>query len=295
MTYYHFRVVRKSNRRDEIYMTDLSYEQMMQRAVIPYGEGRPIVAGGKTVTMDDLDRLMITKSEETAAQLGAQARAVARRSSVTVIGGRSYGWSGLDYGTDITDELIVGPPGNVATQGATQPASTSIAADARNVFVVHGRDEDNRRAMFDFLRALDLRPMEWESMVHELEAGSPYVGDVLKSGFTKAQAFVILLTPDEEAHPAAHLKEGGEESFARPRPNVIFEAGMALAFDESRTVLVQIGTIDNISDIAGRHIIRLDGSEDKRHALAQRLKKNAGCAVDDSGIDWKRAGNFVMR
>ncbi len=75
------------------------------------------------------------------------------------------------------------------------------------------------------------------------------------------------------------------------RPNVLFEAGMAFASHPDKTVLVQIGTVRPFSDIAGRHVIRMDDSGAKRQNLALRLK-TAGCSVDLEGTDWHTAGNF---
>jgi hypothetical protein len=40
------------------------------------------------------------------------------------------------------------------------------------------------------------------------------------------------------------------------------------------------------SDVVGRHFIKLSNRNNSKAELAQRLK-TAGCAVDDSGTDWR--------
>ena len=301
MAYFHVRIGRKSDPEEETMAQDLDEAQVMSRFVEPYRQGRPIVAAGKAIPIDDIQFIWISTSEVELAQLKAEVRAgESRLASMGVIpslSGPSYSWLAAGKGKDVTDDYITDPPGSEIGAISVRGETDVDDVDPRKVFVVHGQDEANRNAMFDFLRALDLHPMEWETMIHEAGSGSPYIGDVLRTGFARAQAIVVLFTPDEEARLSKHLRTKAREAetYFRPRPNVIFEAGMALAIDDSRTVLVQIGELDVISDIAGRHIVKFDGSEDKRHVLAQRLKNNARCAVDDSGADWKRAGDFVVR
>lgn len=69
---------------------------------------------------------------------------------------------------------------------------------------------------------------------------------------------------------------------------------MALARDEQRTLLVEIGENRAVSDLLGRHTIRLDNTAEKRNDLAQRLR-TAGCEPDTGGQDWYRAGKFKAR
>jgi predicted nucleotide-binding protein len=75
------------------------------------------------------------------------------------------------------------------------------------------------------------------------------------------------------------------------RPNVLFEAGMAIAWDEDRTVLVELGQCRPFSDLGGRHLVRLNDTTQRRRELAQRLAAT-GLAVDSSGTDWHTAGRF---
>lgn len=169
-------------------------------------------------------------------------------------------------------------------------------SDSRSVFVVHGRNEPLRKSMFDFLRSINLSPMEWTTAVELTGEGSPYIGQVLDAAFDHATAIVVLMTPDEVAYllPRYGHGENDQETLPAPqaRPNVLFEAGMALGRDARRTVLVEIGEVRAFSDVAGRHAIRLSNAPASRQALANRLR-TAGCAVDLNGTDWHATGDFT--
>lgn len=164
------------------------------------------------------------------------------------------------------------------------------------MFVVHGRNDDLRKAMFDFLRSINLSPMEWTTAVELTGEGSPYIGQVLDVAFDHAAAIVVLMTPDEIAYLQPRYGHGEDDAETLPaaqaRPNVLFEAGMALGRNSKRTVLVEIGDVRPFSDVAGRHAIRLTNAVSGRQALANRLK-TAGCAVDLTGTDWHTTGDFT--
>jgi predicted nucleotide-binding protein len=169
--------------------------------------------------------------------------------------------------------------------------------DPRKVFVVHGRNDAARNALFTFLRALGLHPLEWSEIVKETGKASPYIGEVLEKGFSIAQAVVVLMTPDDEARlrePYRGPNEPPHETdlTPQPRPNVLLEAGMTLGLFPERTVIVEIGQLRPVSDIGGRHVIRMNDKPERRQDLAQRLE-TAGCAVNRSGTDWYSAGAFT--
>lgn len=167
------------------------------------------------------------------------------------------------------------------------------------VFVIHGRNEGIRRALFDFLRAIDLKPIEWSEAVALTGKPSPFVGEILDAAMLHAQAIVVLFTGDDQARLKDEFLSGTDPAYEKEttpqsRPNVIFEAGLALGKYPSRTILVQVGTLRPFSDIAGRHFIRLRNSSKSRQELAQRLIL-AGCEVDLSGTDWHDAGSFPIK
>ncbi len=170
--------------------------------------------------------------------------------------------------------------------------------DSRRVFVVHGRNEVLRRSMFTFLRSIGLEPIEWNEAVKWTGSGSPHIDEILDVGFNRAQAIVVLMTPDDEAKLRYEFQSENDPPHEKDltpqaRANVIFEAGMALGRDPNRTVLVEIGRLRPFSDIAGRHTIRLDNSTEKRQDLAMRLQ-TAGCPVNLDGTDWHKTGEFQI-
>jgi hypothetical protein len=119
-------------------------------------------------------------------------------------------------------------------------------AKDNSVFVVHGRNDKLRRSLFDYLRALGLKPLEWEKVVLMTKKTNPYIGDILDNTMAKVQAVVVLFSPDDEARLRAEFitrADGASEKKLRgqPRPNVLFEAGLALGRHPSKTILVEVG------------------------------------------------------
>ena len=168
----------------------------------------------------------------------------------------------------------------------------------RRVFLVHGRDDRTRQAMVAFLNALDLRVVTWSEAVQHTGLGTPYTGDVVIAGMELSDVVVVLLTPDDEGRiREAFLepRDGTEERdlTGQPRMNVIFEAGIAMGRERSKTILVEVGAVRPMSDAEGLNVVRLKhGSSKARHSLAKRLSA-AGLAVDTNSGEWLSAGDFA--
>jgi hypothetical protein len=166
----------------------------------------------------------------------------------------------------------------------------------RRVFVIHGRDEAVRERMFDFLRALDLKPLEWETLVAASGSTVPFLGDVVQRAPALARAAVVLLTPDDVVNLHPGLQDRGEAAFeiagaCQPRPNVLIELGMVLMAYPQRAIIVEFGSLRPVADLAGRNVIRFDGSAICLGNLAERLK-SAGCTADTKGSDWRNPRRF---
>jgi len=141
--------------------------------------------------------------------------------------------------------------------------------------------------------SLGLSPIEFTRAISATAKGAPYIGEILDRLFGEAHAVVVLLTGDEtvrlrEAFRDASHPEDGREA-VQARPNVLFEAGLALGRKPDHTILVQLGPHRPFSDVGGRHVIRFDGSSAARNEVAAALEA-AGCPVNRNGRDWLAAG-----
>jgi predicted nucleotide-binding protein len=194
------------------------------------------------------------------------------------------------------------PPIQVTLPGKSRTRSRRPTQPSKrrgtSVFVVHGRNEKLRRSLFSFLRPIDLQPIEWRRAIELTRKPNPYVGEILDAAFREAAAVVVLLSPDDEAKLKAEFVKTNDAVHEKrltgqARPNVLFEAGMAMGRNPDSTVLVQVGEIRPFSDIGGRHVVRLANSAAARSEFATKLA-NAGCNVNTSGTDWLTEGDFGL-
>jgi predicted nucleotide-binding protein len=139
----------------------------------------------------------------------------------------------------------------------------------KTIFVVHGRDEALRKSIFEFLRALKLDPLEWDEALRRAKGANPYVGDVIDEVMDQAQAVLVMFSPDDLVQLKEQFVGNNERNTegrqrGQARPNVLFEAGLAMGRHQDKTVLVQVRHVKPFSDIGGRHMLRLDNSPESR-------------------------------
>ena len=286
MEYYLVRIYQKSDPVKWESKSDLARKELERRIVEPYLLGRPITISGKTIETDDIDRVRVYRTDQS---WDAMCVAAADR-------GSTIDALFSEVAKDVTDEWITGAPGSGSSIAAKESKASHEVVDARNVFVVHGRNEAARNALFTFLRSIGLHPLEWSEAVKSTGKPTPYIGEILDAAFSRAHAVVVLLTPDDEARLRLEFRNDNDgphefELSGQARPNVLFEAGMAMGRDHERTILVELGVVRPFSDVAGRQVVRLDDTPERRHELAQRLRA-AGCVVNTDGSDWYKAGIF---
>lgn len=159
-------------------------------------------------------------------------------------------------------------------------------ANNNDVFVVYGRNKRITGEMFAFLKMLNLSPIPWEEAVLFTDRSTSYIGETLNRLLQQAQAVVVLLTGDDEAQLLSEFFVDSDPKydrtlFTQPRPNVVFETGMAFSHAKlaSRTILVEVGKMRLWRAIDGRHRIRLSNKLEDRLALVNSLEE-AGCTPE---------------
>jgi predicted nucleotide-binding protein len=280
------------------FFPNLGREQLDERVLEPYRQGTSITASGATLQCAEITQIRILQTKEPLTEPRFKKGSSSAYPFLAYQDDELKVFSMIlsEIGEDVTDEFITGPPGHERQASPDSTQEHSPPADAREVFVVHGRNEAARRALFEFLRAIDLRPLEWAEAVQSTGGGAPYVGQILDAAFSRAHAVVVLMTPDDEVRLRSSFRSESERSREVPfagqaRPNVLFEAGMAVGRNPERTVFVEIGELRPFSDVEGRHVIRPDRSTEWRRDLSQRLE-TVGCPVNLAGDDWLTAGDF---
>ncbi len=257
---------------------NLTAEEVRQQFVDPWERGEDIVVGGKVFSPLD-SQIDIREgpqlSDEEQRNLAAWLLLAERSNAVT-------------------DDFIVNPP---ASREPGNFGDHVAAPDPRRIAVVHGRDTGATESMFDFLRDLDLHPLEWTELIRATGSGAPHNQTVVERLFTLAKAVVVLLTPDDEVrlHPdlTPEPDHRGDGAWTcQPRANVLLELGMALALHPDRTILVEIGVTRPPSDLEGVNVVRIDGTAPPLHDLAHRLQA-AGCDVRTEGTAWLRTERFA--
>ncbi len=149
--------------------------------------------------------------------------------------------------------------------------------------------------MYQFLRCVGLRPLTWEQAVRLTGSSAPDTLTVIKAGMRKSAAIVVLMTPDEFVTLRPDLTAGAPDKGHQPRPNVLIEAGMALAAANRRTILVRMGPVREISDIKGINYVGVADDAQSRQRFLMRLQ-TAGCEVEtnEDYLDPKTGGNFEV-
>jgi Predicted nucleotide-binding protein containing TIR-like domain len=135
----------------------------------------------------------------------------------------------------------------------------------------------------------------WSKALAKTKGNNPDVDKIIGGQMKTVQGIIVLISPDEEARLKAKFCDPdvpAERTLQnQARPNVLFEAGWAFGAYPDKTLLVRVGSTRPISDLGGKHIMRLSNSPASRKELAQRLKKMK-FKVDTEGTSWLTEGDF---
>ena len=318
--YYHVAISCSAAGKIPVYefVFDINEPQLHREIVLPYCKNNKIFFSGRLLARDQITYIRISETAQPSKSLWPIVEGQVRDSlagdrlysnlqtgplqGIFPDGAESYFYDKvamgvINAGKDVTSRMITSSLISDASTDTSQARQVQPSRNPHRVFVIHGRNDVARNAMFIFLRSIGLDPIEWEKAVGMTGKPTPNIREILDAAFSEAQAVVVLMTPDDEAQlrvPFRNTNDPGFESelTGQARPNVLFEAGMAVCQSPDRTILVELGHLRPFSDIAGLHVIRFDGSTHSRQVLADRLKL-VQCTVDLRGkTDWQTAGDF---
>lgn len=224
--YYHVIISQKSSRSHDEVKLDLTKDEVLTRFIEPYENGDSLFINGKTVQLNDLERIRITCSSQASNEIIKQIEFEDMNSHIAVIGGPSNEWRAADRSKDVTDEFIQGAPGTKKKKkfiGKNEKLSKEKEDFSnKEVFIVHGHDDKLKNDLEIFLREIKLEPI----VLHRKPDEGLTVIEKFEKHSNVGFAFV-LLTPDDIAYPSTQLNvPDNERNYeSRARQNVIFEFG----------------------------------------------------------------------
>lgn len=140
----------------------------------------------------------------------------------------------------------------------TKPDKTQF-----QLFLAHGWDSKTIGKVKAILSELGISTVEWEELVERLGVATPTTFDVIHKAIVKDQMVcLVLFTPDEEVKTADHIQQRTRKGPGlitkdfQARPNVVLEAGMALALNQDRTVILEVGEHRSLSNLEGLNVVR---------------------------------------
>jgi len=146
--------------------------------------------------------------------------------------------------------------------------------DSRDVFLIHGRDDDSKETVARFLGRLELNPI----ILHE----QPNRGQTIIEKFeahSDVSFAVALLTPDDLGGP-----ESSRNFSQRARQNVILELGYFIGrLGRARVCALHVEGVELPSDIHGVLYVPFDAGGAWRWKLASEIRA-AGVDVDMNRI-----------
>ena len=149
------------------------------------------------------------------------------------------------------------------------------ATAAREVFIIHGRDNEAKQTVARFLQDQKLDPIILHEQANQGRTIIEKLEDHARVGFA-----IALLTPDD----VGGLQGQGKDLKPRARQNVIFEFGYFTGcLGRKRVCALVKDDVDQPSDYDGVVYIRMDDSDGWKLKLVRELR-NAGFPVDANRV-----------
>lgn len=169
--------------------------------------------------------------------------------------------------TPLLDSLEFGAEAPTKSQKTVSSSvNTSVARNKRNVFIVHGRDNEAKYEVSRFIEALGLKAI----ILHEQASSGMTIIEKIEHYSNDADFALILYTPCDHGRGVHESKMHPKN---RARQNVVFEHGylMAKLGRENVCALVK-GDIETPNDISGVVYVGLDPAGGWKIEVSKELK-----------------------
>jgi len=141
-----------------------------------------------------------------------------------------------------------------------------MSSQEDNVFVVHGRDNNLKENVADFLRELGVHPI----ILHEMPNKSRTIIEKFEDQSSNVKYAVVLLTPDD----LGGLISNPNDQSPRARQNVVFEMGYFFgSLGRGNVCALLSPEVERPSDIDGIMYIPLDQRDEWKSRLFRELKE----------------------
>ena len=149
----------------------------------------------------------------------------------------------------------------------TTPQSKIVERNKRNVFIVHGRDNEAKQEVSRFVESLGLMAI----ILHEQASAGMTIIEKIERYAGDADFALVLYTPCD-------LGRGAHESNVRPsnraRQNVVFEHGYLMAKLGRQNVCALVkGHIETPNDISGVVYVSLDPAGGWKGEVVKELRE----------------------
>jgi predicted nucleotide-binding protein len=169
--------------------------------------------------------------------------------------------------TPLLDSLEFGTAAPVKTQSTVSGATNKpVARNKRNVFIVHGRDNEAKHEVSRFIESLGLKAI----ILHEQASSGMTIIEKIEHYSNDADFALVLYTPCDHGRGVHESKIPAKN---RARQNVVFEHGylMAKLGRENVCALVK-GEIETPNDISGVVYVGLDAAGGWKFEVSKELK-----------------------
>jgi len=269
--YYH--VIVETNDKDKRGHYERCYEvdgtnldEIKTLIVAPYVNREPIYIDGRHIPFDNIRRLKVKQSEQSARVLRDRAQRM-KPANVIAVYTVNMIVNSDTYVADITKE-VVGSVGNILRVGPNGVKTDAVPKNS--VFIVHGRDDLAKTEVARFVEKLGFEAV----ILHEQVSSGKTIIEKIEE-YTNVGFAIVLYTPCDQGGLA-----GGSQRKFRARQNVVFEHGFLIGKLKRENVCALVkDDVEIPNDISGVVYISFDNHAAWRLAVAKEMRQ-AGYAVD---------------